>query len=244
MNKVCPDCNNTRYIYEKDSNGFIISAKPCEACKNDLAEMNLERKLIKSEIPLQYHSYTFESYQGKDEFNNIKILKDFAENIDNIKYRFINLFLTGNKSCQKTTMLCVMGKELLKKNKEVKFVLAGDLIKLLMKDSGYGYDAEILKKINHYKMVDILLIDDIFDIMKSVYWSNSNNLVITEWDLFLRYRLSHGLRIITTSNFNLNQIKEKFGESIQSLFNRNFKELKFCDNIEKIAMSNIEKIFD
>ena len=138
--------------------------------------------------------------------------------------------------------MAVVGKELLKQNINVKFVLAGELISLLMKNSGYTNDRELNDKINKYKKCKLLLLDDIFDVEKSLYWKNSNDLVKTEWDIFLRYREANQLRTIVTSNYPMNTIHVKFGKSLQSLFNRSYVELKFFDSVEEKAKNNIEDL--
>ena len=92
---------------------------------------------------------------------------------------------------------------------------------------------------NRLKEVDILIIDDIFDKNKSLYWnSQSNNLILGQWDYLIRYRCSHNKKNIFTSNVDTTKIYIDFGKSISELLERNFKFIKFEDNGIKLIRQN------
>lgn len=113
-----------------------------------------------------------------------------------------------------------------------------------MKLQGFNKDEELYLEIKELKQCDVLFIDDIFDPSKAITWKNNNDLIITEWDIFLRDLLSRNTKIIMTSNFDKTIIKQHYGESLFQLIDRNFVELYFTESIKEIRKLNVASAFD
>lgn len=197
-----------------------------------------------SKIPKDYWDIEFSHYKGTKSLDSLKKSIQYSERCLESKFHNINLYLYGEWSSQKTMAMCNIGKEFIKQGLSVKFVLAGDLIDLLMKNQGYSNNAEIYSDIQSYQKVDLLLIDDIFDKQKSIMWKSENkDLIITEWDRFLRHRISNDRRTVTTSNIRLSVVASTFGRSIYELFHRNFEELEFLDSIKVERKSRFDNLW-
>ncbi len=244
---ICRICGNKRFIYKLNKRTKEEYSVPCPYCKDIISQKQIYTKMKKAEIPDIYYDYEFSIIPLPEQETIVPVLKQYIEQFKLMSTQGFasSLYLGGPRTTSKTTCSCIIGKELLKQDVNVKFILAGDLINLLLKGSGYEKDKDIHSMIADYKYAEFLIIDDIFDVCKGIFWNNdtSRALILTEWDLFLRYRLSHGLRIVVTSNFSMKDIHIKFGENLQKLFNRNFKEFKFSTNIEHLIINNIEKNF-
>jgi DNA replication protein DnaC len=106
--------------------------------------------------------------------------------VDTPAFRGVGIYITGGKSCQKTTMLCVLGKELLLKGKDVKFVTAKDLVSLMVKVIGYSNkETEVLeRRYDVYSNCEYLLIDDMFNLGTSSYWKSNEDIIKAEWNYY------------------------------------------------------------
>ena len=223
-----------RYLYTSTKNG------------EELAHVNPEWKklqilryfnfyLTQSGIPKDYWQYNLDNIHVDPSI--IEQAKDFINNID----KKASLFLWGENTTGKTTVACSIAQELIKSNMNCFYMLSSDVIDVLMSSSGFNSSNEDENSMvrNRLKEVDILIIDDIFDKNKSLYWnSQSNNLILGQWDYLIRYRCSHNKKNIFTSNVDTTKIYIDFGKSISELLERNFKFIKFEDNGIKLIRQN------
>lgn len=165
--------------------------------------------------------------------------KDFIKNTD----KKASLYLWGKNSTGKTTVACSIAQELIKGNMNCYYMLSSDVIDVMMSSSGFNHSGEDENSSmrNKLKEVDILIIDDVFDKNKSLYWnSQNNNLILGQWDYLLRYRCSHNKKNILTSNVELSTVYTDFGNNIGELLDRNFKFIKFeQNNVKSIRQSNL-----
>lgn len=210
-----------------------------------LNEKKFEIELKRSGIPVNYYNLDFDNYVGKRSLNNKKTAQDFALRCREEELRNISLYVVGSNSTQKTMVACAIGKEFIRQGYKIKFILAGHLIDKLIKSQGYAYIKEIEQEIKSFFKTDLVIIDDIFDPKKSVYWNREGGkeLIITAWDNFLRHLISNNVRIILTSNYELDHIKEKFGNDLYQLLYRNFQQLLFYDNISETRRERLINVF-
>lgn len=208
--------------------------------KKKLYEIYLKR----AEIPKNYWDIEFSDYKGEQSKKSCRKCAIYASKAHDEKFHNVNLYLVGERGCQKTMCACNVGKAFIRQGLKVKFVYASELIDLLMKAQGFSYVKEVEDKIKEYTEVDLLIIDDIFDTEKGTYWKKSPELVITAWDKFLRRQISEDRRVILTSNYSVASIEEKFGKSIFDLIDRNFIELRFYDNINDVRKKRFEGLWD
>jgi DNA replication protein DnaC len=202
--------------------------------------------LNKSNIPSFYWNIGFDNYRGDSNSKEIKQIIYYAENCYKEMFNHVNLYLWGNQSTQKTALACNILKQGIHNGLKVKFILAGTLIDNLMKLQGFSQDEDIYYKIKELKNCDLLLIDDIGDINKSVYWtkSDSKNIIISAWDTFLREILSSNTKVVMTSNFDISIFKQYFGDSMHELIDRNFAAIHLTQSVKSIRKLNVNKIFE
>lgn len=205
-----------------------------------------ELYLKRSGIPSFYWNIDFKDYKGNKDSDEFKKLKYYADNCDNEKFNHVHLYVYGKHSTQKTALCCNVLKSALRKGLDARFILAGTLIDSLMKLQGFNKDDELYEYIKGLKKCDILLIDDIADSAKSLTWKNpeSNQILIAEWDQFLRTLLSNKTKVILTSNFDKHIVEQQYGKSLYELIDRNFVCLEFKESIKEIRKLNVESAFN
>lgn len=232
-----------KYI-EKIEDGETILYDNPEYIKYKVEKL-YEVYLKKSGIPQFYWNINFEDYVGDKNSKSFKMIYNYANNILDKKYDFVNLYIQGVASTQKTALGINILKSAMKQGLRAKFILAGQLINKLMKLQSYSVDERIQEEVNLIRDADIILIDDIFDSEKSLYWkSESNSLIISEWDTFFRDMIAQGKKIILTSNFSLEIIQQKYGDYLYELIHRNFKEIELRDSVKEKRKLKVEGAFD
>jgi len=232
------------YIIKREE-GNIHVAYRNESYWKDIDQQRYELLLKKTSIPPFYWKINWKDYKGELSKDNVDKCKKYAENcFTNPKFDYANLYLWSDlNSSQKTALMANIGKEAIRQNKTVNFVLFGKLVHDLMKVSGYSVNEDIESYLKKLKESDMLLIDDVFDSKKSIYWKN-NDLIISEIDLFFRDLLSSNKKIVLTSNVSPNNIGKLFGVSLQELISRNFIDLEFKDSVKYHRKKMFDKIFE
>ena len=220
----------------------------------DQFKSNTEKRynifLKKSGIPESYWDIQFEDYLGNKESKVFTEILYYAQNCHLPNLDFINLYLYGIPSTQKTTLMCNIGKQAIMNGLKVKMVLAGSLINKLMKLSGYsdnrdGIITKIYNEIEELKKMDMLLIDDFGDNEKALMWrGDSKNLILCLWDEFFREVLATKTRVVITSNNTITSLQHTFGNSLFELLDRNFKFLHLIDSVKDYKKSQITNAFN
>lgn len=226
-----------------EKNGELVAVDNPEYVKKIQVE-KYEYFLNKSNIPVFYHSISFADYVGQKHNEEFRKIKYYAEHCHEDKFKYVSLYLWGSQGCQKTALMCNIGKQAIRNGLRVKFILAGELIAKLIKISGYSHDDEIEDEIKELKEQDMLLIDDCLDIQKNLTWNNSKHLITSEWDTFLRNALSQGQKIVFTSNNSLESAKELFGESLYSLLDRNVEKFHLLDSVKQKRKLDVSSVFE
>lgn len=228
---------------EKDGEVYAV---PNEKYWSEMGKKKYKIMLERSNIPHFYHNVEFSDYKGDGSKRNVQKIIKYAKECFTEKFDHIHLYLWGVNNTQKTALACNIGKEAIKQGKEVKFILAGTLIDRLMKNQGFSYTKEIEHYINDLKSKDLLIIDDAFTNEKSLMWKNpdSKNLIISEWDRFLRETVVSNTKIIVTSNIPHESIKEYYSKSLYELIDRNFIILQLLDNIKLVRKNDFKNLLE
>ena len=236
---------------EKKIKPYIIKREGYERVlyRNESYWKEIDKKrydilLRRSGIPHFYWSIDFKDYKGDLSKANLKKVIQYSEECFTDKFEYVNLYLYSKEnSSQKTAISCNVGKEAIRQNKKVQFILAGSLIDMLLKQSGFTHYPEIANELKKLKESDLLIIDDVFDTKKSVHWQNSN-ITTSEWDRFLRELLVSRTKVVMTSNMTIDEIQKNYGKSMKELINRNFIDLEFKDSITKERKRKFDNLFD
>lgn len=216
------------YIYEVDPvTGETYSVKnPSFKPPQKFFDSLLE----KSGIPREYHGLEFVDIRK----NFVKSKQSFQRAMNYIRHRddpamkTQSLYLWGPNNSGKTSVACAIGRGFLKANQSVRYVLAGDLA-LLFHES-FSYEAHEPKQdLRTAELVDLLIIDEVFDETKSFLYQNRSKM-IAAWDRMLRSRLSNGRRTIFLSNVKLEKSKA-WSPGIFVLLDRHCLSLLFEDDV-------------
>lgn len=207
------------------------------------AKFNLFLK--NSGIPNFYWNIEFDDYKGNSSSIALKKIRYYAAHCHEPDFDYVHLFLYGARSTQKTALACNILKTAMHNGLKAKFVLSGQLIDKLMKIQGFKIDEDLYYEIKKLKEADIIVIDDIFDPQKSLLWKNSENknMIISEWDTFLRDVLSSKTRVIMTSNYSVEIIKQHYGEDLFELVDRNTEKIMLTDNIKSTRKLKVNSVF-
>lgn len=238
----CPRIKNDGpepgYYYSKVGNYSFI--QECECHKRWREETLMEVKFSEAKVSTDY---TFDCYRGIKSLRDLECLKRVAENPEKFKNQKM-IYVWGPNGCQKTSMVKVLGKELIKKGYSVQYTLMSDLITGLVSDFSMNEDAKEKKEYFIQKCMDcdFLIIDEAFDAKKAYLYVSGYQ--VPYLDTFIRNRFEiNGKSIIFVSNIYPNQIAEVpaskpgeparqgFGTSLQNLIERNTKQslLEFKD---------------
>lgn len=232
MDEILPD--NDKIIYQCDESGNQVAyLRKDQARKLEIAK--LERVLKDAGIPVIYWTRNFKDHQDKN-LDPLKKSLLFADLLlrkpgEEVSWDPRGLYYWGPHSNGKTTMACCLAKKLLYHKKKVKFVLASDVIDLLLKCSGLVVSEEFLAKRKEFDNLDLLIIDDAFDHQKSIFWKKNPDLILAEWDRFLRSVLYSGTRLILTGNTPPDQIRSLYNSAIFELIDRSCEYLYFPDSL-------------
>lgn len=186
---------------------------------------------------------TLDDYLGKDTPGNIPKLRRYVQEFET-KYFKHSLYIWSRfNSTQKTTT----ARAVLKGIKDTygdKFSCFFVLANTLMNDlKNYDFDDDAKKRVEFYKDVDFLIVDDAFTGDKVTKYSSGYQTSFL--DTFLRERLEVKRRATCfTSNIPIKEIGQYWGPSIEALVNRTSFAMEFNDVLGKDTDFDINHIFD
>ena len=200
--------------------------------KKEIQNKKYSFYLKESNIPTDYYNLSFEHASIGSNKDVVQKCYDYIINYN--KNSVKNLYLYGLNSSGKTTAMCSIGKEAIRKGLKVKFILSSDLLSVLQKTSGYNINEEMLSEKRKLENCDMILIDELFDSTKSILWKGeSKNLIVAEWDSFLRHVISNGIKIVCTTNILPFRISSDYSQSLFELVDRNFEVLEFTESVKQ-----------
>lgn len=200
--------------------------------KKEIQNKKYQFFLKESNIPFDYYNLSFEHASIGSNKDVVDKCYNYINNYN--KNSVKNLYLYGLNSSGKTTAMCSIGKEAIRKGLKVKFILSSDLLSILQKTSGYNANEDFLSEKRKLESCDIILIDELFDSTKSILWKGeSKNLIVAEWDSFLRHVLSNGIKIVCTTNILPFRISSDYSQSLFELVDRNFEVLEFTESVKQ-----------
>ncbi len=235
-----------------DSHGFIIKDNSSVKCKckveydkqthliSKLLDANVFTENSSKDIVEFLLSLSFDSYKGKDEKGNLYKVKMFCKNFKE-KYTGLNLFFSGRPGTQKTTLAKTIIKELILQNVSCYYILANDLIELIIESSRDKEKKDFLDSI--LIVSDFLVIDE-FDQEKIITfasgWQRKNLFP------YIKYRLETIKKsTLFISNQKIDNIGTYFEEAIQDLILREIPdhnmifEDNYIQNRGKLDLSSI-----
>lgn len=233
------------FIFKTDEDGNSYATNNLEYLKY-IQQTKYKLFLERSGIPEFYHDIDFDMYVGNKKSNAYKKIVYYAEHLKDKNFDHVHLYLWGLHGCQKSALMCNIGKTAIKNGLKVKFVLAGDLIDAMMKIQGYSNDAYLMKEIEDLKTnYDLILLDDISDSEKAMMWKSENkSLIISEWDKFFRKVLYSKTHVVMTSNFSIDSCKQYFSQSVFEMLDRNTEKIHLTDSVKQIRQLKVSSAFN
>jgi DNA replication protein DnaC len=147
-------CKGTGVIVEKQSKGVRFNDCAC------VKEFVWKSKLLSSNIPQKHWDFSFRALLKKFiEENNgsLALIKGYIDQIDKMIKEGVGLYIQGTYGLAKTALSSYIGKEFLKKDRNVYFIRMSQLTKLLF-DSITIIEAK--QKLNYIRKDVVLLIVD------------------------------------------------------------------------------------
>lgn len=238
----CPNCKHQGFFLLE---GKAVKCQCRVEYENMLRIINryLESGLLNEQSSEEQFNfiknYELGKYKGKDELGNIEKIKKYIDYFED-RYRAINLFFSGGIGTQKTTVSKYILSSLIKKNLTGYYILANDLICVLIDSTRNEEKLDFVKKI---QTCDCLIIDEMSEDKIITYasgWQRVN------FFPFLKTRLETIRKAtIFISNSNISDIGNYFSGSIQDLIQREvpdqtmvFKD-RYAEYKEQIDLSKL-----
>lgn len=218
-NKHGIDCKNCFYVKVDEQAGkYFISYSNCERWKNYKQQEKINRLMEQSNVG--------KLFEGKT-FNNFKILpatenayNDCLDFFTNYIPKCRGLRLHGRYGCGKTHLAAAILNNLLKQNIPSMMIVTANLFDCIKQGFNDKEKALIATElVNKAKQVDVLILDD-FGAEKDRD-SNGNLKMVGSWErenlfLLINTRYENNLTTIITTNYNMQELFELFGERIMS----------------------------
>jgi len=228
-------------------------------------EQLYEIRLKNSNIPIEYQKWTWEDYLGeksrkevdqlkkysekvKSEFKQLRIQHDselkYTEEGKNIFNEVKVIYVFGHeKRVQKTTVACILGKELIKEGFIVKYIKFHRLINALLKTTGYSNNEEFENEIKNLIRSDYIILDESFSKSSSILFKSyeANLEIISKLDYFIRDYLDNGGKFIITSNESFDTLGDIYGERIYKMLEENMIEFEMKDVVSENKKSKLSK---
>lgn len=177
----------------------------------------LKRCYALANIPQKYFDFEFEKIKNKilttdANFESVQKIEKYLNNIENIAEKGIGLYITGPHGVAKTTIAIIIIKKAIQMHYRSFFCKSSEIVDFVRS----GWTSEERKLFWNYVVntTDFLVIDDIARLFQV---QESERLYI---DQIFTKRDDSNLPTIITSNHELAENKDLFGEALYS----NFKE--------------------
>lgn len=210
------------YDCEKCKDTGIADGKRC-SCIDDLLR---EKMLETNELNTEMREKSFESFDasifsdkkeaGKTSVREymLEVKKSLEGYADNYAKETKSLLFYGDVGTGKSFMAISLAKRLIEKLVNVTYVASYEMCQVMNQAIFKGDDESIAKKDMYYN-TDFLIIDDLGTEIDSQVSTKSI------LDL-INYRLSKNLKTLTTSNLNIDAMKDKYGERFSSRILSNY----------------------
>ncbi|MBQ8844967.1 MAG: ATP-binding protein [Clostridia bacterium] len=183
---------------------FDCNGKMCSCLKSEISNILIQEsgfKKLKS-----FDEAKFDLYQNKEQIQKIfSKMKEWCHN------SIINknlIFISGNTGVGKTFLMQCMAKELIDLGKIVYLTSAFSINQNLFNYRNFSNDSEI--SLNKYIDPEVLFIDDLGS------ETLRKNLTIENLYIIINERKIRNLPVIITSNLELSDLREIYGERIYS----------------------------
>lgn len=220
-NKYQAYYNQTVGLCKKcDPKGFVKHGKNYTPCSCHIEYTRL-KILHDSGLPKAYWNETPDTFSG-DQKALAEVLR-YIENIDDNLNKGIGQYLYGNAGVGKTLLASYILKAGLEKRKNIKFYFFTDVLNVFTES--WHDDAARAEVENSIIKSDLLILDDIGKEYKS-----NTKLHESILDTVIRNRASYLRPVIITSNYDMLDSKEAYGNGIVDLFKESLQVIHVTGN--------------
>jgi len=201
--------------------------------RNSLSELNLIRRGVGKFKDTNIED--FKTYDSKKLLNIKNQIKDYIDKIDYNFHHVKGLFCFGTNGTGKTFLTSLIVKEAYRHRYTSRRITFVEYVREYTRLWDlHGEERDIAEELfyNDIKAVEFLVLDEV---------GKEVNSKIAEPILedLLRYREDHRLPTIIVTNFSLDSLKERYGNSIYSLIKGGCEPLKF-EGTDRRAVKNEE----
>ena len=211
----CPKCHGKGFIVKTDEHGDGTSF-PC-SCKKDIEACV---RLVDYGVPLKFLNpkWNMTMLEDKPYYNDIK---DYVDNFIDYYDEGKGLFLFGPQGRGKTTIECIIAKEIASKinpdtgDRRNCFVVGFMMFEDIIKKQFDKEDKNILNSLL-YK-TDLLIIDN----LGNESGRNENQFAQRTLEMILRKRDNASLPTIVSTNYNLDEVGSEYNKDIKDFLTQN-----------------------
>ncbi len=186
--------------------GRTFSSSLCSSCiakeevkrKAETDAFNLAEARRRLSLPPRFTDSTFKNFKKELQETAYRVTSGFAENYTHETNR--GLYLFGHAGSGKTHLAAAIGNRLVQKT-DVRFVTAPELLLEIKKTFNDQGDTGLLDRLSQTKL---LIIDDLGS-EKPTEWVKETLFVLID------RRYTHYLPTVITSNYSLDQLKDRLG---------------------------------
>lgn len=246
----CEECNDDGFVTDI----FTNTTKKCKCrinYENTLRTFNIlkESGLLFDYSTLndfnELNDYSFDKYVGTDENKNIDKLRMYIERFEDETKPFskMSFYIHGPQGCQKSYTVKGVLSLLAKKGHSVYYILAKDLVDLIIKADRDDEKKELLDRI---LIVDCLCIEELNSKRMALWNSGFKQETLVPW-LKTRLEVVHKSTFMIT-NDTIEEFKQsELGELLGDLVEREckFGTFEFNDNYgNNLSKEDFKKKFD
>jgi DNA replication protein DnaC len=205
------------YRIQRLKEQIVLSCPKCKGYGTPCScqeEFKLEVKKVFAHIPLKYRDFTLDMINEPQVLPAKKLVETYINNINDEKLRGGGLYLWGhNKGTAKTAFSCITLIEALKKGYTAYFTDLDECVSAIM--DGW-FDASKRGDFEKYVIEsDFLVIDDIGGM--EIKTKGNKEVIATALTSLFKKRANALRPTILTSNLDLNDIDDVFGERLFSI---------------------------
>lgn len=233
--------DKSRYVIDKDD---VVTRTP--EWKQEKKKRWLQLKFKEFGIPSDPNRHiigsSLDQYIGEDKLGNLDKIRKYLSYFKT-KFYNKNLYFEGEENTQKTTLLLFIAKILVMKKVKVGYVTLPSLMELLVKNTSFSPDPDIINKLKFYRNREVLIIDD---------WNPQDMTARQKWasthlKTFMETRFFSGTQsTLMAGQSSIDQISSDLSKSTAILIERNIfsPPLLFLDSIDKVDPDNLPGLIE
>lgn len=201
VESYCPVCHGAGYLHPlKDGKPDYSTAVTCECRREQLEKEAKEHRLRMCSLPVSTETWTFDNFKIDKRWPKLKEAKDAATALASGKADFRWLILQSGVDRGKSHLAVAICRQWLEQGRAACYIFVPIMLDNLR--AGYN-DHTYDDKIEYYKNVELLVLDDIGLTTNkdgTSPWANEKLMII------INHRLEAGLHMVVTTNKDLKNL--------------------------------------